>query len=251
VHTFDANVAKSFDATPESVVVVMPELFRSKHEEPRYTLSTPTAKAKEIVRFVKKHFLPLVGHRNKYNMHDYEERPLCVVYYDVNYDDAQYTLDTQHVRDMVLDVAKDYAATKLRFAISEEEDFAEEIKSLGLDGSQDEGGRRRDVVAGCFTQRMRYAMRAEDEEFSAATLRRFVERLLNGEVKPYMKSEKPPADSEDATVTVTADTYEELVHNVDKDVVMFFYVRDPLLIHLLLRACNLLINSVHVSILVR
>lgn len=67
-------------------------------------------------------------------MFKYRERPLIVVYYDVNYD-HQYVKDTQYVRKKILEVAKDFVGSNLRFAISNEEEFEDEIKALGFEDS--------------------------------------------------------------------------------------------------------------------
>jgi hypothetical protein len=61
--------------------------------------------------------VPLVGWRTKRNAgYKYSDRPLIVVYYDVNYE-HQYVKDTQFVRDKVLDIAKHFIDSNLRFAI--------------------------------------------------------------------------------------------------------------------------------------
>jgi hypothetical protein len=46
----------------------------------------------------------------------YSDRPLIVVYYDVNYD-HQYVKDTQIVRQKVVEIAKHFLDSNLKFAI--------------------------------------------------------------------------------------------------------------------------------------
>ena len=60
--------------------------------------------------------VPLVGWRNKKNAFKYHERPLVVIYYDVNYD-HQFTKDTQYIRNKVVLVARNFIGSNLRFAI--------------------------------------------------------------------------------------------------------------------------------------
>ena len=52
---------------------------------------------------------------------------MVVVYYDVNYD-HQYVKDTQYIRKKVLEVAKDFVGSNLKFTIANEEEFEDEIK---------------------------------------------------------------------------------------------------------------------------
>ncbi len=81
----------------------MPEIFWSPYENKTYTLSKKSATYKEIIAFIKKYSVPLVGQRTKKNDFKYTEKPLIVVYYDVNYE-HQFVSDTQYVRNKVLEV---------------------------------------------------------------------------------------------------------------------------------------------------
>merc|ERR1739847_219912 len=82
--------------------------------------------------FVRTNSLPLVGWRNKRNEFKYSERPLVVIYYDVNYE-HQYTKDTQYIRNKIVQVAKNFVGSNLKFAISSEDEYADEIKKLGFE----------------------------------------------------------------------------------------------------------------------
>ena len=54
-------------------------------------------------------------------------RPLIIAYYDVNYD-HQFLKDTQYIRNKIVEVAKKYSTSNLKFAISNEVEFEDEIK---------------------------------------------------------------------------------------------------------------------------
>ena len=82
----------------------MPEIFWSPYENKTYTMSKKSATYKEIISFIKRLSVPLVGHRTKKNDFKYTERPMIVVYYDVNYE-HQFVADTQYVRNKVLEVS--------------------------------------------------------------------------------------------------------------------------------------------------
>ncbi len=48
-------------------------------------------------------------------------------------DTLSFQQETQYIRNKVLEVAKNFAGSNLKFVISNEEEFEEEIKSLGFE----------------------------------------------------------------------------------------------------------------------
>jgi len=216
MHSFDADVAKSFDVAQESIVVYMPEIFWTQYENKTHTLTKKSATYKEIITFIRTNSVPLVGWRNKRNEFKYHERPLVVIYYDVNYD-HQFTKDTQYIRNKVVLVARNFLGSNLRFAISNEEEYAEEIKSLGF---EDSGA---DVNIGCFSEKQKFRMKVTDE-FEPEDLGEFIEDLRLGKVMPYMKSLPVPKSQEGQQVLkLVANNYDKEVHRVKKDAVVFFH----------------------------
>jgi len=216
MHSFDADVAKSFDVAQESIVVYMPEIFWTQYENKTHTLTKKSATYKEIISFIRTNSVPLVGWRNKRNEFKYHERPLVVIYYDVNYD-HQFTKDTQYIRNKVVLVARNFLGSNLRFAISNEEEYAEEIKSLGF---EDSGA---DVNIGCFSEKQKFRMKVTDE-FEPEDLGEFIEDLRLGKVMPYMKSLPVPKSQEGQQVLkLVANNYDKEVHRVKKDAVVFFH----------------------------
>ena len=53
MHSFDADVAKSFDVAQESIVVYMPEIFWTQYENKTHTLTKKSATYKEIITFIR------------------------------------------------------------------------------------------------------------------------------------------------------------------------------------------------------
>ena len=100
MHTFEEEVAAAFKVPQETVAVFQPEIFWSPYENKTYTLTKKSATYKEIIHFVKRSSVPLVGQRTKKNEFKFVERPMIVVYYDVNYE-HQYVKDTQYIRKKV------------------------------------------------------------------------------------------------------------------------------------------------------
>lgn len=215
LHTFNEEIGKKFEVTQESIVVFQPEIFWSKYENSTYSLSKKSATYKEIINFVRRSSIPIVGQRTKKNLFKYHERPLIVVYYDVNYE-HQYVKDTQFIRNKVLAVAKDFVGSNLKFAISNEEEFEAEIKALGLEDSGE------DVSVGIYTDKQKFRM-LTDGEFESEDLSNFINQLREGKVKPYMKSLPVPKSQEGIVRKVVANNYDDEIHKVKKDAVVFFY----------------------------
>merc|ERR1712141_440265 len=215
LHTFDPEVANSFKIPQESVAVFMPEIFYSEYENKTHVLSKKSATYKEIITFVRTSSVPLVGWRNKNNEFKYTERPIIVIYYDVNYD-HQYTKDTQYIRNKIVQVAKNFVGSNLKFAISSEDEYADEIKKLGF---EDSGA---DVNVGCYTEKQKFRMKVTDE-FETEDLGEFIEDLRTGKVAPYMKSLPVPKVQDGPVLKIVADNYDAEVHKVKKDAVIFFH----------------------------
>uniref|UniRef100_A0A0K2TFG6 Protein disulfide-isomerase n=1 Tax=Lepeophtheirus salmonis TaxID=72036 RepID=A0A0K2TFG6_LEPSM len=215
LHTFSDEVAKSYKFPQETIVVFQPEIFWSPYENKTYSISKKSATYKEILQFIRKSSIPLVGQRTKSNMFKYTERPLVVVYYDVNYD-HQYVKDTQFIRKKVLEVAKEYRTSNLHFAISNEDEFADEIKGLGLE----DGGE--DVSIGCYSEKQKFRYQL-DGDFESEYLSNFINLLRSGRVSPYMKSLPVPQGEQGLVKNLVANNYDDEIHKIKKDAVIFFH----------------------------
>ncbi|KAG9355964.1 hypothetical protein JZ751_000808 [Albula glossodonta] len=214
-HTFNSDVAMFLKASPGQVIMMHPERFQSKYEAKSHSLtikdSTP---ASEVQEFFTKHAIPLVGHRKQSNdAKRYKERPLVVVYYGVDFS-FDYRVATQFWRNKVLDVAKDFP--EYTFAIADEEDYADELKSLGLSESGEE------VNVGIFGEGgKKFAM--EPEEFDSDVLREFVMAFKKGKVKPIIKSQPIPKNNKGPVKVVVGKTFDDIVMDKKKDVLIEFY----------------------------
>ena len=216
LHTFDVDIAKSFKVPPDSVVVYQPEIYWSEHENKTYTLSKKSGTYKEIIQFIRRSSVPLVGQRTKKNANfKYPEKPLIVIYYDVNYA-HQYVKDTQFIRKKILEIGKHFVDSNLKFAIANEDEYEDEIKSLGL---EDSGS---DVNVACFTDKQKFRMEPVDD-FESSDLANFIEDLRTGKVKPFMRSMPVPKKQDTIVRKVVAHNYDEEIHKTKKDAVMFFY----------------------------
>nr|XP_023648626.1 protein disulfide-isomerase A4 [Paramormyrops kingsleyae] len=215
LHTFNSDVAKFLKSSSGQVVMMQPEKFHSKYEKMSNILTiTDSTSAADVKEFFSKHALPLVGHRKQSNdAKRYTKRPLVVVYYGVDFS-FDYRVATQFWRSKVLEVAKDFP--EYTFAIADEEDYADELKSLGLSESGEE------VNVGILADGgKKYAM--EPEELDSDVLQEFVMAFKKGKLKPIIKSQPIPKNNKGAVKVVVGKTFDEVVMDPKNDVLIEFY----------------------------
>ncbi|KAM9826957.1 protein disulfide-isomerase A4 [Neosynchiropus ocellatus] len=214
-HSFTAEVAKQLKSSPGNVVIVQPEKFRSKFEPASHKLKLEAStQVSEVQDFFKQHVVPLVGHRKPSNdAKRYTKRPLVVVYYGVDFS-FDYRKATQFWRSKVLEVANDFP--EYTFAIADEEDYADELKSLGLSESGEEVN-----VAILADGGKKFAM--EPEELDSDVLRDFVTAFKKGKLKAIVKSQPTPKNNKGPVKVVVGNTFDQIVMDTQKDVLIEFY----------------------------
>lgn len=213
-HTLEPSVAEHFKLKDNSITVIMPEIYHSKYEDKVFRYTKTTATFKDIGLWIAKKSVPLVGQRTKSNKDfKYETRPLVVVYYDVNFS-HQYVKDTQFIRNKILPVAD--ANRDILFAIADEEEFEDEIKSLGLEDSGES------VNVGLFSNNLKYPLEPEDD-FSSDVLSEFIDEFKAANLKPFLKSQPIPKRQEGPVRIFVAKNFEVEVMQSKKDVLIEFY----------------------------
>ena len=119
-------------------------------------------------------------------------------------------------RRQVLKVANQYKG-QITFCIANENDYSEELHDLKLDDSGE------DINVGFFeSSKVRYAMPPNDE-FDSEILKIFVEQVLSGKLKRVLKSQPIPVRNDGPVINVVGETFESLVTNSDKNVLIEFY----------------------------
>ncbi|XP_040147231.2 protein disulfide-isomerase A4 isoform X2 [Ictidomys tridecemlineatus] len=214
-HTFSTEIAKFLKVSLGKLVVMQPEKFQSKYEPRSHVMDVQgSTEVSAIQDHVVKHALPLVGHRKTSNdAKRYTKRPLVVVYYSVDFS-FDYRAATQFWRNKVLEVAKDFP--EYTFAIADEEDYATEVKDLGLSESGEDVN-----VAILDENGKKFAM--EPEEFDSDTLREFITAFKKGKLKPVIKSQPVPKNNKGPVRVVVGKTFDSIVMDPSKDVLIEFY----------------------------
>ncbi|XP_065561152.1 probable protein disulfide-isomerase A4 isoform X1 [Artemia franciscana] len=217
LHTFDENTLSYYEMNPDTVAVFQPEITHTQYENKIYRLHKPVGTFKDILNFVEEKGTPLVGLRSKHNIgFKYTERPLVVVYYDVNYD-YQYVKDTEFVRKKIVKVAREFTAEHpFQFAISNEEEFAEELKYVGLEDATE------DVKVVVYDRQNKFRMNPVDD-FEAEDLLEFLQELIEGKHKPYYRSQSIPKVQEGPVKVIVANSFQSEVLESKKDVLLEIY----------------------------
>ncbi|XP_015913469.2 protein disulfide-isomerase A4 [Parasteatoda tepidariorum] len=216
LHSFSKDVLKYSGSEKQKIILYKPELFSSEFEKKQFELDDINSSPGDISKFIKDHALPLVGERSHKSMWKYQNKyPIVVVYYDVDFG-FDYRKQTQLIRKEVVKVAKDYKA-KITFAISNENEFEDELNQLGLADSGE------DVNVGYYeSAKIRYRMEPV-EDFSADELREFVRDVLAGNVKKHIKSQPVPKENKGPVTTIVGSSFDSLITQSKKDVLVEFY----------------------------
>uniref|UniRef100_A0A0R3RV38 Protein disulfide-isomerase n=1 Tax=Elaeophora elaphi TaxID=1147741 RepID=A0A0R3RV38_9BILA len=194
----------------DDIVAYQPKKFHNKFEPNgfKYDGNYDTDKIKE---FLLHETNGLVGIRTSENRYQFDQLPMFVVYSKIDYE-----LDpkgSNYWRNRVLIVANAYKR-KAYFAISNKDDFSFDLDEFGLADRKD----TKPLVA-ARSKKGKFFMK---EEFSVENLRKFVEDVVNDRLEPHMKSEEPPEEQGDVKVVV-AKTFQEMVIDAEKDVLIEFY----------------------------
>ena len=207
-HSSDPDVLKK-QGENDAVVIIRAPHLANKFEDS--TVKFEGSTEADIHTFVKENYHGLVGHRTQETVRDFQN-PLITAYYSVDY--VKNQKGTNYWRNRVLKVAKALAG-KLNFAISSKDDFQHELNEYGYDFVGD-----KPVVLARDGKNLKYALK---EEFSVDNLLAFGQKLLDGELEPYVKSEPVPEENNEPVKVAVAKNFNEVVINNDKDTLVEFY----------------------------
>ena len=126
------------------------------------------------------------------------------------------SIATRYWHSLIAEVAFNFKATEVDFAIGQELDFSQDLRALGL---ADWG---EDVSIGLFGPGpKKYRML---EELTRDSLTEFVEDYLSDNLTPYYMSEPPPRKGVGPVRTVVGSTFSKIVYDSSKNVVVKFCV---------------------------
>uniref|UniRef100_A0AAR2LPB3 Protein disulfide-isomerase n=1 Tax=Pygocentrus nattereri TaxID=42514 RepID=A0AAR2LPB3_PYGNA len=216
-HSTDLRIGLKHNVDTECVLLIRPPHLNSKFEESvvKFTESFSTY---SLRTFIKDNIFGLCPHLNSENRDILRASDLLTAYYDVDY--VRNPKGTNYWRNRVMKVATQFQSRGLTFAVADWEEFQEELEEefgLGLS----DGGEL-PVITIRTRAGHKYIMQ---EEFTrdGKSLENFLEDYFAGRLKRYVKSEPIPESNDGPVKVLVADTFEEIVNNPEKDVLVEFY----------------------------
>ncbi|XP_049891461.1 protein disulfide-isomerase A3-like isoform X3 [Epinephelus moara] len=160
----------------------------------------------------------LCPHMTAENRDRLRVRDLLTAYYDLDY--HHNVRGSNYWRNRVLRVASKYSGRGLTFSVANKKDFLSELEDdFGL-GTSD-GGELPFVTIRTKLGH-KYTMR---EEFTrdGRSLERFLDEFFAGRLKRFVKSEPIPERNTAAVKVVVAESFDEVVNDPNKDVLIQFF----------------------------
>jgi protein disulfide isomerase family A protein 3 len=135
--------------------------------------------------------------------------------YNVDY--VYDTKGTNYIRNRILKVAKKLADenVKVRFAVSNAEEFCRELNEFGINNIQKDG--KYVVARGAADQKYK-----KSGNFSYEVLEEFARQVVGGKLEPYLKSQAIPEQTGYVKIVV-GKNFDEIVNDNSKDVRIEFY----------------------------
>jgi len=181
-------------------------LYR-KFDEPTVTHSGEWAE-EALTTFIKSAAFPLVGEIGPENYQKYLERGFPLAWFFVHKDNDKAVLAT------AAEVAKDFKTISCVWLDGVR--WADHAKTFGLSGTTP------GIVIEDRDNRKNYVF-AQDKAVNADTLRAHFQGFIDKTLAPTVKSEEPPADNNGPVKVVVGKTFESIVLDNTKDVLIEFY----------------------------
>lgn len=209
--TTNADVAKEHGYEENAVVLFRPRRLHTKLE-PTSVKYDGVIKKFKVEKFIKENAHGLCGHLTQSNNDEFK-KPLVTVFYAVDY--KQNPKGSNYWRNRVMKVAK-AQTEEIYFAVANAQDFSHQLEEYDLKFTD------KPVVT--ITGKNDEKFKMEDEfKPDGVALAEFLTKYFAGELEQYLKSEPVPASNDGPVKVVVAKTFDEIVNDADKDVLIEFY----------------------------
>jgi len=198
------DTAKEFGVTGEALVAF------KEFDEKQVTYSGPT-KTGDVQSWVEQHSLPLVGTLKDKNVEAYERRGLPVAKLFVNFDVEKNVKQAKYYLNRLKKAAEAFKG-KILTAIANKADFTHPVQEYGFDKEEH----------GLVIEHQQKKFRLDDK-FSAESTLKFFQDFIENKLRPFIKSEKIPKSNDGPVKTVVGYTFDEIVNDPEKDVLIEFY----------------------------
>lgn len=215
-HTLDPKIRDAYKTNPQTVLVFTPERYYTKYEPKWHVMKLDDIKDDgDIVEFVRKREVPLVGQYKANNIKLYQKyRPLCFVFYTVDWS-FDHKDATQLWRNKVAKIANNHKEVK--FAIADEDEHSHLLAEFGLDDSGEE------INIACYgPDGKKYPMEPM-EEWEDDEVEEYITKMKKGKLTPHLKSQPIPKRQDSPVKTVVAKSFDKIVKDKSKDVLIELY----------------------------
>jgi len=204
------NIAKEFGLESGHGVVLFKEFDEKKNI---LTSSEWAGSAENLKNFFKKYSVPLIDEIGPQNYKNYVEGglPLAYLFVDLTVDDQ---------RDTYVELIRPIATStkgKMNWVYIDWAKYAKHSERLGLTGK---------TVPALAIEKLSDGTHFafdESKTITAALAQEWIDQFLSGELQPTIKSEEPPTDNSGPVKVVVAKTYDQIVLDSTKDVLVEFY----------------------------
>lgn len=212
-HTFSAEVLIKYPLYQDDIVVFRPDRLQTEMEPNQVVFTGDSKSLSDLKDWVSVNLHGLVGYRTSRNIAQFQ-LPLITVYFDE--DLVRTTKQLNALRVRIMKVAEKFvkAGENVTFAVSKSTDLEHELRDLELSDVDDH------VVVATDMGDRRFLLTGK---FSMRTLKTFVDSFLDGSLVPLRKSEPVPASNDEAVKVVVGRTFDEMVTDIAKDVLILFY----------------------------
>jgi len=200
----DASLAPSEAAGKRPALV----LYRSFDEQ--RVAHTGDWNAEALTAFVKGNAFPLIGEIGPENYQKYLERGFPLAWFFVHKDNDKAVLAAAK------EVAKDFKS-QISFVWLDGVRWADHAKTFGL------GGSTPGMVIEDRDNRKNYVFPAGSDHASTSALRAHFQGFVDKSLSATVKSEEPPADNNGPVKVVVGKTFDSIVMDTTKDVMIEFY----------------------------
>jgi len=209
-HTLNGGIMEKA-GHKDAIVLYRPKHLHAKFEDSKVILNNPSATTGDIASFIKTNHAGLVGQINS-ETDDIFKKPLVVVYYKVDW--KKNLKGSRYWRNRVARVAKKFKG-EINFAIAAKADYQAKMNDWSWNVDDES------VNVAAFGQPT--AIYKMIDVFSVENLGKFTNQFKNGELKPFIKSEKVPENNDGPVKIVVGETFDKIVNDPTKDVLIEFY----------------------------
>uniref|UniRef100_A0A8C9RK30 Protein disulfide-isomerase n=1 Tax=Scleropages formosus TaxID=113540 RepID=A0A8C9RK30_SCLFO len=199
------------------VLLFRPPRLNSKFEENVLKFSDPIS-VSSLRRFIRDNIYGMCPHLTSENKDNLKNRDLVTAYYNVDY--LRNPKGSNYWRNRILKVATQFQSRGLSFSVADRQEFQDDLEEdFGISPSD---GAELPLITIRTREGHKYIMQ---EEFTrdGKALEKFLEDYFAGKLKRFLKSEPRPENNNGPVKVVVAETFEEIVNDPTKDVLIEFY----------------------------